>query len=41
MKNTKCFYCNNDAIYYDVVQNNNDYVIADVCDKHMVVGLSS
>jgi hypothetical protein len=41
MKKGKCFYCDNDATYFDVVQNEKKYLIADVCDQHVVVGLSS
>lgn len=41
MKNTKCFYCDKKATHFDVVQKDKDYAIADVCDKHVVVGLAS
>lgn len=40
MKNTKCFYCDKKATHFDVVQNGDDYLVADVCDLHVAIGLS-
>jgi hypothetical protein len=41
MNKTKCFFCDEDAAYLDVVVNHADYVVADVCNKHLTMGLSS
>ena len=41
MKKTKCFFCEEDATHYDVVINNSDYKIADVCFTHLSLGLVS
>jgi hypothetical protein len=41
MKSGKCFYCDKDAAYFDVIMDNNDYLIADVCIDHLKMGLSS
>lgn len=37
----KCFYCEEDAVYFDVIMNNDEYIIADVCFNHLKMGLSS
>lgn len=37
MKKHKCFFCEKEALYYDVVLNNKDYIIADVCQDHMSI----
>jgi hypothetical protein len=34
MKKTNCFFCDKEAIYYDVVVDNDEYIVADVCSKH-------
>ena len=34
MNKTKCFFCDKEAIYYDVVVDNQEYIVADVCAKH-------
>lgn len=34
MSGSKCFFCDNEATYYDVVVNNGGYIVADVCSKH-------
>jgi len=41
MKKSKCFFCENDATHYDVVVNDSDYIVADVCLKHLSVALVS
>lgn len=41
MNKTKCFFCDEDATYLDVVVNHADYIVADVCNKHLTMGLSS
>ncbi len=41
MKLGKCVYCKEDAKYFDVVLNNDDYIVADVCEDHLEMGLSS
>lgn len=41
MKESKCFFCERRAAYFDVVQTDSDYIIADVCNYHLVMGLSS
>ena len=37
----QCFYCDNDAAYFDVIMDDEDYLIADVCINHLKMGLSS
>lgn len=37
MEKSKCFYCEKDAIFYDVVLNNNKYIVSDVCSDHFSV----
>lgn len=37
----KCFYCENDAEYSQVVEDKTNYVIDYVCKKHLLMGLSS
>ena len=39
--NEKCFYCDNDAEYSQLVGEEDDYVVAGVCKKHLTMGLSS
>jgi hypothetical protein len=41
MKSGKCVYCEKDAKYFDVILDNEEYIIADVCDHHLKMGLSS
>lgn len=41
MKESKCFFCDNKAAYFDVVQTDSSFVVADVCNSHLVMGLSS
>ena len=41
MNKTKCFFCDNESAYMDIVENSPDYVMADVCKKHLQMGLSS
>ena len=41
MNKTKCFFCDQEAAYLDVVVNHADYIVADVCKKHLEMGLSS
>ena len=41
MNKTKCFFCNQDATHYDVVVDHADYIVTDVCKKHLEMGLSS
>jgi hypothetical protein len=41
MNKTKCFFCDNEAAYLDVVVKHADYLVADVCMKHLDMGLSS
>jgi hypothetical protein len=41
MTKTKCFFCNQEAIYYDVVVKDEKYIVADVCAKHFTVALVS
>lgn len=38
---TKCFYCEDIAIYDDVVINKETYQVASVCKKHFSVSLTS
>ena len=40
MKKIKCFFCEDDATHYDVVLNNKDFIVADVCLKHLSISLS-
>ena len=37
----KCFYCDKDASYFDVIMDKNEYLVADVCIDHLKMGLSS
>lgn len=41
MKSGSCVYCEQDAKYFDIVLNNDDYIVADVCEDHLEMGLSS
>lgn len=41
MGKLKCFYCVSDATYFDIVQKGSKYIVADVCNNHLVMGLSS
>lgn len=41
MKKSKCFFCDNDATHYDIVVNQDDYIVADVCFNHLSMGLMS
>ncbi len=41
MKESKCFFCKKPALYYDVVVDNADYIVADVCLDHLSMGLVS
>lgn len=41
MKPGQCFYCETDAKYFDVIMDNDDYLVADVCIDHLKMGLSS
>jgi hypothetical protein len=41
MKESKCFFCDRAAAYFDVVMKDSEYIVADVCSKHVVMGLSS
>jgi hypothetical protein len=41
MKESKCFFCDKTAAYFDVVQKDSEYIVADVCNGHLVMGLSS
>ena len=41
MNQSKCFYCDNDASYFDVIMDNEEYLVADVCMDHLKMGLSS
>ena len=34
MNKTKCFFCDQEATYYDVVVNDDNYIVADVCSNH-------
>jgi len=36
-----CFYCDKKATHFDIVVNQKDYIVADVCEKHLSLGLSS
>lgn len=37
----KCFYCDQDALYHDIVVDKENYIIADVCKKHFSVSYVS
>ena len=37
----KCFYCENEAEYSQLVGDENNYIVAEVCKKHLTMGLSS
>ena len=37
----KCFYCDKEASYFDVIMDDENYMIADVCIDHLKMGLSS
>jgi hypothetical protein len=41
MNKAKCFFCDADALYYDVVVKDEKYIVADVCAKHFTVSLVS
>jgi hypothetical protein len=41
MSKTKCFFCDEEAMYYDVVIQHEEYIIADVCPKHFTISLVS
>lgn len=41
MKKYKCFFCEKDATHYDVVVNQSEYIVADVCLNHLSMGLIS
>jgi hypothetical protein len=41
MNKTKCFFCDKEATHLDVVVDHADYIVADVCNKHLQMGLSS
>jgi hypothetical protein len=41
MTQTECFFCDREATHLDVVVNHSDYIVADVCNKHLEMGLSS
>lgn len=41
MKPGQCFYCENDAAYFDVIMDDEEYIVADVCIDHLKMGLSS
>ncbi len=41
MKESKCFFCDKAAVYFDIVMKDSEYIVADVCSKHVVMGLSS
>lgn len=34
MNKSKCFFCEKEAVYYDVVVDHGDYIVADVCSLH-------
>ena len=36
-----CFYCDNEAIYTQVVKDGKRYIFAEVCKKHLEMGLSA
>ena len=37
----KCYYCENEGEYNQLVGEENNYVVASVCKKHFIMGLSS
>lgn len=37
MKKSLCFFCDKEAIYFDVVLNDKGYIVADVCSSHVSV----
>lgn len=41
MNKSKCFFCENTALYYDVVIDHEKYIVADVCLDHLSMGLVS
>ena len=41
MDKSKCFFCDKDATHYDVVVDNADYIVADVCFYHLSVSLNA
>ena len=41
MNKYKCFFCDDEATHYDVVIDHADYIVADVCFKHLSMGLVS
>ena len=41
MNNAKCFFCDKDATHYDVVVDQAEYIVADVCLDHLSMGLVS
>jgi hypothetical protein len=41
MKPGQCFYCIKDATYFDIVTDDEKYLVADVCQDHLEMGLSS
>jgi hypothetical protein len=41
MKKSKCFFCEKDATHFDVVVNNSQYIVADVCLIHLSMALTS
>jgi len=41
MNQSKCFYCDNNAAYFDVIMDDEEYLVADVCMDHLKLGLSS
>lgn len=41
MNKSKCFFCDKPALYYDVVIENAEYIVADVCLEHLSMGLVS
>ncbi len=41
MNKEPCFYCSNEAEYYDVVIDNDSFLIGAVCKKHVTNYLSA
>lgn len=41
MNQSKCFYCDKTAAYFDVIMDDEEYLVADVCMDHLKMGLSS
>jgi hypothetical protein len=39
MNKSKCFFCDSDATHFDIVVNNEKYIVADVCLDHLSMGL--